>query len=153
MKHPYDRALRMMRASKPNLKSAKSLLEKASAAGDHRATYALATWYLHGKFPIVGIDEKKGANLLKCAADAGNADAAFDYGVSLEKGAGVRKNEKAALIYYLRAALIGDTGAVEAVGRMFYHGIGVAKDRKVAWVWLDRHRTLVSENSPKELGT
>lgn len=150
MKRPYDSALRLMRASKPNLESAKCLLEVASNAGDHRATYALATWYLHGKSPVVSIDKKKAANLLKTSADAGNVDASFDYGVSLEKGAGVRKNEKAALVYYLRAALGGDAAAMEAVGRMYYFGIGVPKDRKVAWVWLDRHRKLASGKSRRK---
>jgi hypothetical protein len=65
MKRPYDSALRLMRASKPNLESAKCLLEVASNAGDHRATYALATWYLHGKSPVVSIDKKRPPTYLR----------------------------------------------------------------------------------------
>ena len=37
-----------------------------------------------------------------------------------------------------RAALHGDHQALSSVGRCYYHGIGVTKDRRVAWVWLDR---------------
>ena len=142
MKSAYDRALLIAQRAKPDLRLAKSILEGAATAGDHRATYALATWYLHGKPPAVDQNVRRSAELLKVAAESGHPQASFDYAVSLEKGVGVKKNEKLALRYYLRSALSGDLDAIGAVGRMYYYGLGVAQDRKVAWIWLDQHRSL-----------
>lgn len=44
----YERALKMARSEKANLGRVANLLEEACAAGDPRAAYALATWYLFG---------------------------------------------------------------------------------------------------------
>ena len=150
MKSGYDKALLIAKKEEPDLRLAKSLLEKAAASGDHRATYALATWYLHGKPPVVEKNVKKSAQLLKVAAVSGHAQASFDYAVSLEKGVGIKRNEKLALRYYLRSALLGDSDAVGAVGRMYYYGLGVVQDRKVAWIWLDHHRLVAGLRQSKK---
>ena len=71
-------------------------LNAASAAGDDRATYALATWYLHGKNVEKDID--RALNLLRLAADAGNADAMYDLAYSYEIGNGVPKDDRTAFL-------------------------------------------------------
>jgi uncharacterized protein len=83
------------------------LLIRADKRGDPRATYALATWWLHGKDILVKKNLRKAVGLLRKAADA-HPDATFDLAVSYEKGRGVRKSQKMAAKLYLKAALLGD---------------------------------------------
>ncbi|HDH01092.1 MAG TPA: sel1 repeat family protein, partial [Nitrospirae bacterium] len=53
-----------------------------------------------------------------------------------------RKNLNLALEYYMRAALNGEKQSVYEVGRMYYHGIGVEKNRKLAKVWYEHAKKL-----------
>lgn len=143
MKSParyYDDALEEMSAKRPNSARALLLLEKAHKVGDARATYALGTWYLHGRH--VTKDLRKASKLIKAAAQAKIADALFDLAVSYEKGVGLKKSEKAAAQCYLEAALCGDRQAVFEVGRCLYYGIGFSKDRLQAKVWFKRSKAL-----------
>ncbi len=58
--------------------------------------------------------------------------------VCYEKGTGVKKNEKKAATLYLRAALLGDKQSIYEVGRCYWHGLGVKRDRAIASAWLDQ---------------
>ncbi len=133
----YERALKLAARTQPDLVQASALLEQAHEQGDPRATYALATWSLSGN-AVHPKDLRRAAKLLKLAAKADIAAAHFDLAVSYETGQGIRKDEKAAYRHFLAAALNGDNAALAEVGRCLYHGIGVARDRKVAEVWLRR---------------
>lgn len=128
----YAAALRLEAEATTKAKRAvvAGLLADAHALGDRRATYALGTWYFHGRF--FPVDKKKGFALMLQAAEDFVADACFDVGVSYETGAGVRKDKEKAAIYYLRAMMLGERQSIEQVGRMFYWGIGVPKSRAVA---------------------
>jgi len=44
--------------------------------------------------------------------------------------------------HYLRGVLYGDQQSVLEVGRCYYFGIGVKKDRKSSNIWLERAETL-----------
>jgi TPR repeat protein len=99
---------------------------------------AIHTWYLHGKGNLVSRNLSKAIPLLREAADADHAEAAFDLAVCYEKGTGVRKSEKKAALLYLKAALLGDKQSLYEVGRCYWFGLGVKRDRSVAGVWLDR---------------
>lgn len=136
-KDPYELALEIMRRKRPDLVQASTLLEQAHEQGDPRATYALATWSLSGN-AVHPKDLRRAVRLLKLAAKADIAAAHFDLAVSFETGQGIKKDEKAAYRHFLAAALNGDTASLAEVGRCHYHGIGVARDRKVAEVWLRR---------------
>lgn len=133
----YELALEAATSSNPDWELAKSLLEEAHQKGDHRASYALATWYLygHGGYPI---KLSKAIKMLKLAAEADIAPAHFDLAVSYETGNGIRKNTQAAYRHFLAAALNGDNDSYAEVGRCLYHGIGVARDRKSAEIWFRR---------------
>jgi hypothetical protein len=139
----YDRALERMRGDDPPLFEVASLLATARDAGDPRAAYALATWYLHGKFFRRNL--RKAVALLRAAARADIPEAAYDLAICHEKGEGVQKNEPKAAALYVQAALLGDEQALYEVGRCYYYGIGVARDRAIAWVWLDESRRRSSE--------
>ncbi|MBU1357723.1 MAG: sel1 repeat family protein [Gammaproteobacteria bacterium] len=87
-------------------------------------------------------DLRRAVQLLKLAAKADVSAAHFDLAVSYETGQGVKKNEKAAYRHFTAAALNGDNDSFAEVGRCLYHGIGVARDRKTAEVWLRRAEAL-----------
>lgn len=109
------------------------LLAQAAKLGSEDATYALATWYLHGKHFHADLD--KGTRLLTKAARLGSAPACYDLAVSFEKGLGVAQDHEMAFQLYLEAALRGDTEAKKQVVRCIWHGIGTRKNRKLAEVW------------------
>ncbi len=111
------------------------LLLSSHSDGDFRATYALATWYLHGRF--VRVDLKKAIKFLKLAAENHIADAQHDLAVSYEKGVGIEKNECKAFEFYLKAALNGDIQSIYEVGRCFYYGIGTEENRALAEIFLE----------------
>ncbi|WP_156909311.1 tetratricopeptide repeat protein [Ottowia thiooxydans] len=136
-KNTHDQALKEAASSNPNKELVQSLIEKAHQDGDRRASYALATWYLHGhgEYPA---NIKLATKLLKSATEADVADAHFDLAVSYELGYGIRKNYRAAYRHYLAAALNGDKESHAAVGRCLYLGIGVDRDRKIAEIWFRR---------------
>ena len=138
----YDQALVVSQSAEPDFPRALRLLNRAYKQGDHRAAYALGTWYLYGKGDLVAKDLAKAAQLLREAAESDNADAAYDLAVSYEKGMGVRKSEKKAALLYLKAALLGDKQSIYHVGRCYQHGLGVKRDRPIAAIWYDRAATL-----------
>ncbi|HET6914443.1 MAG TPA: tetratricopeptide repeat protein [Rhodanobacteraceae bacterium] len=128
----YQRALRAIkRARTPtDIRVVAGLLEKAYACGDSRAAYALGTWYFHGKF--FDKDKRNGFRLMLEAADHFVPSACYDVAVSYELGDGVKKNIQKAVVYYLRAMMLGDQQAITEFGRLFYWGIGVSKHRGIA---------------------
>lgn len=134
----YDEALAEMRANSPDVCKAFALLTQADAAGDARATYALGTWYLHGRSPIVEPDRGKAISLLQAAANAGVPDALYDVGVWYEKGELGQPDFVRAFRSYLAAALRGEEQSIYEVGRCYHYGIGVSVDREVAEIWLKR---------------
>lgn len=138
--NPYEKAYKEMKKKKPDKKRVLSLLEQSHEQGDHRATYALATWYLHGEH--VKKDIKKAITLLKQSANAKVPDALYDLAISFEKGIGVKKDKSRAFDLYLKAALRDDHQSVEEVARCYYYGIGVKEDRRVAEIWYERAEEL-----------
>lgn len=134
----YDQALAEAQRKTADLPKAVRLLNRACEHGDLRAAYALATWYLHGKHPVVPRNLSKALPLLREAADGDHAEAAYDLAVCYEKGTGVKKSERKSAKFYVKAALLGDKQAIYEVGRCYWHGVGVKRDRAIAGVWLDR---------------
>lgn len=136
----YDEALKESRRKGAQLGDVAPLLTAAHEAGDPRATYALATWYLHGR--VFKKNVRRSVTLLREAAKHHIPDALYDLAVCYEQGEGVSKNSRKAFEFYLRAALQGERQSVYEVGRCYYHGIGVARDRQLARIWLDRAEEL-----------
>lgn len=134
----YEAALIETQRRKADLSEALRLLKLAYKNGDHRAGYALATWHLHGKGDLVARDLAKAIPLLREAANAEHAEAAYDLAVCYEKGIGLKKSEKNAALFYLKAALFGDKQSIYEVGRCYWYGLGVERDRSIARAWLNR---------------
>ena|ERR1700749_2793 len=141
----YERALKLAQAKSLPSKTVYDLLVAADKEGDVRATYALATWYIFGS-PFTKIDHRNANKMLRKASDGGVADAAYDLAVSYEKGIGIRKSEARAFELYVRAALLGDAQSHHEVGRMYYWGIGVARNRWLADSGLDKAAKLGVED-------
>lgn len=128
-KRLYQSALRVMKKSGDE-REAHKLLVASLDEGDARAAYALATWYLYGRF--LKVNKRKARDLLTIAADNGIPDAAFDLAVMYENGEGIKKDKRKAARYYLRSFLLGDKSSGIAVARLFYWGIGVEVNRGIA---------------------
>ncbi|HXF77974.1 MAG TPA: tetratricopeptide repeat protein [Usitatibacter sp.] len=137
---PYDAALLEMRKARPDLALSARLLERGDKAGDPRATYALGTWYLFGRYFPTNI--RKAMQLIRRAAKENVPSALFDLAVSYETGNGISKNTELAATSYLKAALWGDPQAVYEVGRCLHYGIGFARNRAQAKIWFERAREL-----------
>ena len=145
MSKTYETALRLAQQRRekglPQTKKVYDLLLKAERRGDARAVYALATWYLHGS-EFTKINIRRATSMLRKAADGNVADANYDLAVSYAKGVGLKKSPQRAFEYYTKAALLGDAQAHAEVGRMLYWGIGTARNRRLARIWLDRGESL-----------
>ena len=138
----YAQAYQEASKENPHFEKAHKLLLQAINKEDSRAIYALATWYFYGQSPVVRKNIKKGVSLWQLAAKYGNSDALYDLAVCYEKGIGRHLSKKKAFEYYTRAALAGDKQAHQEIGRMYYYGIGVKRDRRLASAWLDKAKEL-----------
>jgi len=136
----YDEALKKAQRKGAQLDDVARLLTAAHEAGDRRATYALATWYLHGH--VFKKNLRRSITLLRQAANGHIPDALYDLAVCHEQGEGVPENTRKAFELYLRAALQGESQSFYEVGRCYYHGIGVARDRPLARIWFERAEQL-----------
>lgn len=132
----YRRALREAQREPANMKKAYKFLLRAHTKGDSNATYALATWYLFGRASIIEKNLSTAVTLLKKAAKAKHADALHDLAVCYAKGVGVRRSDRKAIECYLQSAVLGDEQSAFEVGRCYWHGIGVKRDRRIANIWL-----------------
>jgi uncharacterized protein len=131
----YYKALKEASGTKPKLSTAYGLLLKAHNSGNYKATYAISTWYLHGKH--LKKDLKKAVELLKMAVKGNLSAAYYDLAVCYETGKGVKIDKKEAFLNYLSAALLGDGQSIYEVGRCYYYGIGIHKNLLVANRWLN----------------
>lgn len=148
-KDPFKMAYDEMMKDNSNEALAFSLFEQAHESGDPRATYAIATWYLHGRYVKKNIN--KAVLLLKQSARKKVPDAMYDLAACYEGGTGVKKGKRKAFELYLKAAIRNDHQSVEEVARCYWFGIGVNKDRIVARNWYERAAELgIGEvNDPK----
>lgn len=131
----YNEALKMATEDDTDLERVFNLLNQSRNLGNAKATYALGTWYLFGKF--VKKDTKKAIEFFKYAADKQVSEACYDLALSYEKGVGTIKNLRLAFQYYVKAALLNDTQSLYEVGRCYFYGIGVEKDKVLSSIWLE----------------
>lgn len=129
---PFDAAIQLLYGSSTDWREYRRLVEVAHAAGDPRATYAMATWHLHGH-PDLGITRRpKTALPLLVSAARHFGFAALDLAISYELGRLVRRDEARAFRLYKRAARLGCVQARFEIGRCYFWGIGTAKNDRLA---------------------
>jgi uncharacterized protein len=114
-----------------DVKSGVAAVKASFNDGDPLAIYAIGTWHLHGVHGY-GPDEARGVQLIGKAANLGVAAAAQDYAYALEHGRSVRRDLRAALSYYLLAALGGESAALHDVARFFDEGLGCRRNKQRA---------------------
>lgn len=143
----YRRAEKEMHKTSPNIPKVIGLLEAGLSEGDPNAAYALYSWHRRGHH--VKQDLKRALQLLRLAAKGKVPSALFDLAATYEAGKELTKNDRLAFNCYIEAALYGDKQAIYEVGRCYYYGIGIARDRKLAWIWLDLARKLRRDRARK----
>lgn len=141
----YKEALLILNSKVMDVEKAKELLFKAMEEGDPFAAYALGTWYFFGSNGIRK-NIKKAVLLWHIAAKAKVPDALFDLAVYYEVNT-VNRNLKKSFLLYVEAAIRGDKEAVFAVGRCYFYGIGISKNKTLAEVWFLRAEELGTYSS------
>lgn len=130
MREPFDEALIEFYGTKPDHAGYRRLVERAAQAGDDRARYAMATWYLHGA-PELGV--KKNHRVARTwleAAARSSALAMHDLAFAHETGRlGLRRDARAAYRLYRKSMRYGSVSAHHEVARCLFHGIGVKANR------------------------
>lgn len=84
---------------------------------------------------IANGDIKAALPLLKQAAELGNAEAQYNYGVCFQQGAGVSQDDKIANEWFLKSATQGWKDAQFKLAYSFATGRGVVQDNKKAFQW------------------
>ncbi|MCK1601602.1 sel1 repeat family protein [Bradyrhizobium sp. 166] len=130
-KSDFSLAIRLSRRSK-DVEAAK-LMQRTAAAGDRRATYALATWYRYGGRALP-VDLRKALRLFKQSSKAGVAEAFFELGRSYELGLGTKKAPAKALDNYIEAALRGNRGGAVDTYRCIFWGIGTKANKNLGFL-------------------
>lgn len=143
----YREALAICRSERLETKRAYELLVAAVEAGNARAKYVLATWYLNGN-EIVQKDQRYGVVLLKQIMDANIAEASFDLAVSYDYGWGVRRNTRLAFVHYMKAALLGDREACDQISQFYLEGNYVPHNAMLSKAWKLRSEQEEREISP-----
>ncbi len=136
----YNKALKEANSKRPKLSVAYELLYKAHSLGNYKATYAIATWYLFGKY--LKKNYKKAVDLLQLATKGNLPEVFYDLAVCYESGKGIKADKRQAFLNYLSAALMGDKQSIYEVGRCYYYGIGINKNAELSKRWLDAAKYL-----------
>ena len=100
--------------------------QKAIAANDHAAMFAIANRYATGD--RVTKSEEQAVLWYRKAADAGNGPAMAILGTRYEYGEGVPQSFDQAVTWYRQAAGAGDAAGTAGLGAMYANGTGVARD-------------------------
>ena len=120
-----------------NLPKARSLFQAADSGYYFPATAELGKMLLLGSAQVPA-EPARGIALLKKAAHAGEAEAAFELGMAYVNGTGVDANLNYAYGYYLMAALQGNMKAQYALAKLYMEGRGVPQDYMETLKWLSR---------------
>ena len=80
-------------------------------------------------------DFKNAVTLIKKAAEAGNAEAQYNYGVCFQEGAEVPRNDTTANEWFLKSAKQGLNDAQFKIAYSYATGRGFSKDDKQAFYW------------------
>ncbi len=143
----YFLALQIAKTKSPDFAKVASMLQEAAKLGSNDSNYALASWYLSGRYFTE--NWSKAVVYLKRACNGGNSEACFDLAVCYETGKGIEQDLNRAFELYLESALRGDISAHREVARCFWHGIGTKKNRTIAHLWGDAHKLKLKKSNNK----
>lgn len=134
-KQMFEKALKLSQESPPDFEAAFKNLLDAHEANSGEASYALGSWYLHGRH--VEHDISTAVEYWLSGAKLNNIDSLTELAKYYENEEYCCQDMSKSLGYYIKAALLGDAASMYDVGRIYYHGIGVNEDKFIAEVWLN----------------
>jgi TPR repeat protein len=129
----YNLGLMALDGPTPNDALAITDFQRASAAGDLDALYALAIAYREGRG--VERDPIKATQLLRRGALEHHVASEVDYAIALFNGDGVTQNATEAAHFFLSAAAKNNPIAANRLARLYATGNGVNKDMVQAMKW------------------
>lgn len=109
-------------------------LQKAAAAGNAQAQYALGDVFYYGQYDT-NPDYDQAFKWYAAAARQGHASAQWRLGVMYEYGFGTKLDYAIALEWYKASALQDFPPAQNSLGEMYYYGQGVEQDYQQAAQW------------------
>lgn len=100
------------------------------------ALYRLGQYYLTGNDSLgIYMNEETGVELIRQAAERGNAPAQFRLALCYEEGQGLSQDYGQAVYWWRKAAEQGYAEAQYSLGICYAEGIGVDRDSKQAEYW------------------
>lgn len=135
--------------TKINRKRAEALYEKSAASGFIIAQKNLAWFYAEAE----GFENpERSAYWMRQAADSGDAEAQYFYGLRLLHGKGIPLDTTAAVHYFRLAAAQDHAPAIGVLAECFEHGFGVAADKPKAYTLYEKAAGLGSTAAAYNLG-
>ncbi|MFV0422255.1 tetratricopeptide repeat protein [Oleidesulfovibrio sp.] len=108
-------------------------MERAAAAGEHKAFYQLGRMYLHGRYAPE--NTAKGLSLLSLAAGYKMPDAIYELGLAYKSGRGTTPDDQKGFTLIRQAAESGHRRAQLSLVQLYLHGIGTDSDPVSAYAW------------------
>ncbi|WWC73245.1 uncharacterized protein I206_107211 [Kwoniella pini CBS 10737] len=132
-----------------SLRNIKKLAEGKEPYAD--AQFFLANLYGTGQLGLQ-VDHEKAYYLYLMASKLNHAAATYRSAVCNEIGAGTRKDPNRAVLFYRKAAALGDTAAMYKLGMTLLGGLlGQARNLREASVWFRRAAAQADEDNPHAL--
>jgi TPR repeat protein len=130
---PYYDALLELSKAQTDWNRYIQLLQRAEAAGDDHAAYALSSLYLHGFDQLAWRKNRRlGLRLLRKATRSVHL-AMVELASIYEGGEqGCRKNSRKAFALFMKSVSFGSVVGRYHAGRCLYHGIGTRSNRAKA---------------------
>jgi len=140
----------VLSAAPPATKNPSTASSHAATPNSAREDFELGWKYLFG----IGVpkDEAKGKALIRKAAESGDADAQFNYGISCTKGKRGAQGFAEAVKWYRKAAEQGHMFAQVNLGICYAKGSGVSQDHSEAVKWYRRAADQGDAYAQKNLG-
>ncbi|WWD21034.1 hypothetical protein CI109_105515 [Kwoniella shandongensis] len=132
-----------------SLRNIKKLAEGKEPYPD--AQFFLANLYGTGQLGL-GVDHEKAYYLYLMASKLNHPAATYRSAVCNEIGAGTRKDPNRAVLFYRKAAALGDTAAMYKLGMILLGGLLIQqRNPREAIVWLRRAASQADEDNPHAL--
>ena len=131
-----------------NPEQARSLFERAAAAGNPRGATSLVALSGSGGLPS---DPAEARNMLQKAAEANSAEAQFQLGVMYAEGTGGPKDDAAARALFEKAAAQGHAQALDWAGNFAEHGRGGPANKDAAKAYYEQAAALGNEDAKAAL--
>lgn len=131
-----------------NPDQARSLFERAAAAGNPRGATSLVALSGSGGLPS---DPAEARNMLQRAADANSAEAQFQLGVMYAEGSGGPKDDATARALFEKAAAQGHVQALDWAGNFAENGRGGPANKDAAKAYYQQAAALGNEDAKAAL--